>query len=132
MKKLFLACLILGLLCTALYAQQRGNPELPTTEEVRQQARQFRDQVARNQTEFEEDLDYIRERNLGNNDAADFVRLRNEITRMEGMINTEYDNILARLNRGIRVSFDIIDRFERMVEMHREMLETLDGFIETH
>ena len=132
MKKIILVCLILGLMSTALFAQLRGTPELPTTEEVRQQARQFRDEVSRIQTEFEEDLDYIRERNLGNNDAADFVRLRNEIIRLEGMINTEYDNILARLNRGIRVSFDIIDRFERMVEQHRGMLETLDGFIETH
>ena len=128
MERVLLTAIILLMTMTVLYAQQNN----PTRSEVRQDAQQYLEQTRVHSDEFESILADLRARNMNNDDAATFLRLRREIDRLEAGIEAEKGNIEVRLNRGQRVSADVINRFERMVDQHRAKITELEVFLATH
>jgi len=128
MKRIILAALILIIAGSAAFAQQRARTT-QTTDQIRQEAQQLLTSSRSNNSEYEADLVELRDRNSGNNASSIFYRLRTEIANMENMINQERTNIEARLDRGTRVSSEVLTRFERMIHQHLVKTGELEEFL---
>ena len=125
MKRILLAALIL-LAAAVAYAQQNSPP---TSAQTRQEAQQYLNQARTNSNEFEANLADLRARNTSNDDFSTFFRLRREIDQLEATISSERFNIESRLDRGQRVSADVLNRFERMLDQHRTKMGELEVFL---
>ena len=128
MKRIFLAVIILLVIGTVAYAQQAGG-NLPTSAQTRQSAEQYLSQARSNSSNFEGNLADLRSRNGSNNAASAFARLRAEIDQLEAMINSERTNIETRLDRGTRVSDEVLNRFERLLDQHKIKITELEVLI---
>ena len=124
MKRIIFLTLILLLIGTAVYAQQRQ-----TSVEIRQNAQELLAQTRANNDEFEDALAEIRYRNGNNSDYSNYQRIRAELDHLETMINRERATLGIRLDRGNNVSTEVMERFERMVNRHRALMLELEQFI---
>ena len=124
MKRIIFLALILLLIGTAVYAQQRQ-----TSVEIRQNAQQLLTQTRANNEEFEDALAEIRDRNGNNSDYSNYQRIRADLDHLENMINRERTSLGTRLDRGNNVSTEVMERFERMLDRHRALMQELEQFI---
>ena len=126
MKRILFVALILLMAATVVYAQQQ------TWTQARQEAQQYLGQSRSNSDQFEATLAELRARNSNNDDMQVYLRIRREIDQLEATINAEQANIEARLDRGQRVSLEVLSRFERMVDQHRVKMAELEVFLSSH
>ena len=127
MKKILLVTVIFLVAGTIAYAQQ--SQQLPSSAEVKQDAQQYLNQARANTDEIEGILANLRARNSGNRDIDVFNRLKAEIEHLESRIKEEEVRIGARLDQGINVSSDMLNRIERMINQHKAKQAELEAFI---
>ena len=123
MKQFLLAIVVLLLIGTVAYAQQQ------TSSQITQDARQFLNQGQSNSSDFETMLADLNASNTSNRDALTFNRLRTEIERLEASINSEETRIKASLDNGVRVTPEMFNRVERLINQHKAKLEELEAFV---
>ena len=123
MKRFFLVFAVLLLISTVAHAQQ------PSSAEIRQSAQQFLTQGRENSSHFESVLADLTASNVSNRDAVTYNRLRTEIERLETSIATEEARLKASLDVGQRVTQEMLNRVERLINQHRAKLEELQVFI---
>jgi cob(I)alamin adenosyltransferase len=123
-KKILFAVLILFVSGALMYAEQE-----PTSAETRQSAQQYLTQARSNVAQFETVLNNLKARNVSSIDAAIFARFKSEIDQLEKLIHTEETQISASIDRGRRVSRDVMSRIERLITQHSEKVAELESFI---
>ena|GEM_PF-1019434 len=126
MKQFLLTIFVLLLVGTMVYAQQTGNP--PTSAETRQEAQQLLNQSRTNSSQFESTLADLNARNTSNRDAIYYNQLRAEIDRLENSIKTEENKARLSLDRGVKVSPELIQRIERLISQHKAKTDELEAF----
>ena len=127
MKRIFLVIVILLLAGTTVFAQTRR--EFQSSAQVTQNAQQLLTQGRASLSEYESVLAQLIAANRGNADAETFYRIRAEMERIESLIKQEEERITAATQSGSRVSNEIINRIERLIEQHRRNLAELEAFI---
>ena len=127
MKRILLATMILLLVCGMVFAQQAGGP--PTSSQTKQTAQQLSTQAKTNASQFDTTLADLFARNTSNKDAETFNRLRNEITRLENSISAEQTRIRELLDNGRRLSPELLERVQRLMDQHKAKVAELDAFI---
>jgi len=120
MKRVFLIASILLLTGIAAYAQQAAG-------QTRQDAQQFLSQSRSKLSEFESSLSTLKERNGSTEGSYTIMRLRTEIERLENVISSEERAITASLDRGNRVSSQVMDRMENSINQYRDRLDDLEA-----
>ena len=123
MKRVFLAVGIFFVVGIVAHAQ------ILSSAEVRQNAQERLNQGRSSATQFEEYLADLNARNAGNMDSATFNQLRADIDRLEASINTEQSRIRNALDSGTRVSPELFNRVQRLMERHATLLSQLEAFI---
>ena len=127
MKQFLLTIAVFLLVGTMVYSQQQSAQ--PTSAQTRQTAQQFLSQGQSNASQFEQLLADLHASNTSNANAGDFNRIRAEITRLENAITTEEHRIKDNLDSGLRISPEILNRVERLINQHRSLLGELEELI---
>jgi hypothetical protein len=127
MKQIYLAIAIFLAVAVAAFAQQTGT-ERPTSAQTREAASRLLDQTKRNASQFESTQADLTARNTGNNDAVVFSRLKADIERLESTITTEQNRISASIDAGMRVSPELLERIQRLMDQHKQKTEQLEAF----
>jgi peptidoglycan hydrolase CwlO-like protein len=125
MKRIFLTIAILTV-SAAVFAQQTG--ERPSSAQTKEDAGRFLDQTKTNASTFEETLADLNARNSGNNDTAVFNQLKADIEKLEASINTEQGRIRSSLDAGARVSPELFQRVQRLMNQHKQKMAELEAF----
>ena len=123
MKRVFLAVSVFFVISVVAHAQ------VLTSAETRQNAQERLNQGRSSATQFEETLADLNARNAGNTDSATFNQLRSDIDRLEASINTEQTRIRNALDSGTRVSPELFNRVQRLMDRHAALLAQLEAFI---
>ena len=131
MKRILLITVLLVMAATVMYAQQ-ANSERPTSQQTKQEAKQYLDQAQQNAKGYEDTLADLKTRNGSNKDSYTFNRLKNEIDRIEATINSEEKSIRSSLDKGTKVNKEVMDRIERFVGQHKEKVDELDAFVSSN
>ena len=131
MKRIFLAIVFLAA-GIAVYAQQQGGSNIPTSAQTKQSAQQFLNQAKTNSQGFESTLADLKARNGSNSDLATFNRLKSEIESLEERINTEEKSIRGSLDRGTKVNSEVMNRYENFINQHKAKMEELDTFVSSN
>ena len=134
MKRIFLAAIILLVIGIAAFAQQTTTLETtnrPTSVQTKEEAREYLNQGRSNSSQFDASQAELNTRNNSNNDMHTFNRLKTEIDRLEASISSEENKVRASLDRGVKVSPELIDRIERLIEQHKAVTDELDAFTST-
>ena len=129
MKRGFLAVIILLLAGAAVFAQQSGGANRPSSADTKQTATQYLNEAKSNSSHFTEEQANLNTRNASNKDAYTFNRLKSEIDRLEKMIDKEEANVGATLDRGTKVSSESLDRIQRMHDQYKAKIAELEAFI---
>jgi len=123
MKRVLLAVGVFFVVGVVAHAQ------LLTSAEIRQNAQQYLGQARTNATQFGDVQADLYARNASNVDAVAFTQLRAEIDRLEASINTEQTRIRNALDSGTRVSPEMFNRVQRLMDRHAARLVELESFI---
>jgi len=123
MKRVLLTVAVLLVTGAVVYAQTLSSAE------VRQNAQTRLNEGRSNSTQFEQVLAELYTRNAGNVDSATFNQMRAEIERLEASINTEQARIRTALDNGSRVSPEMFNRVQRLMDRHSARLAELEAFI---
>jgi len=123
MKRVLLVVGILFVVGVVSHAQ------LLTSAEIRQNAQAQLAQSRSNSTQFEQTLADLQTRNASNSDSAAFNQLRAEIERLEASINLEQGRIRSALDSGTRVSPELFNRVQRLMDRHAARMAELEAFI---
>jgi len=123
MRRVFLAISVFFVVSVVAHAQVLSSAE------TRQNAQERLNQGRSSATQFEETLADLNARNAGNTDSATFNQLRSDIDRLEVSINTEQTRIRNALDSGTRVSPELFNRVQRLMDRHAGMLAQLEAFI---
>ncbi|MCL2192527.1 MAG: hypothetical protein FWB78_03920 [Treponema sp.] len=123
MKRVLLAVGVFFVVGVVAHAQ------ILSSAEIRQNAQQQLNQSRTNSTQFEEILADLTARNMSNTDAVAFSQLRSEIERLEASITTEQARIRNALDSGTRVSPEMFNRVQRLMDRHAARLAELEAFI---
>jgi len=123
MKRVLLAVGIIFVVGVMSHAQQL------TSAEIRQNAQAQLSQSQSNSAQFEQTLAELQTRNASNSDAAAFNQLRAEIERLEASISMEQGRIRNALDGGTRVSPELFNRVQRLMERHAARMAELEAFI---
>ena len=131
MKRILLAAVILLVAGMMVYAQQAATQgtSRPSSSQIKQTAQQYLTQAKSNSSQFESTLNDLDARNVSNKDAETFNRLKNEIDRLENMINTEQARIGGNLEGGQRLDSELLNRIQRLIDQHKAKLAELEAFI---
>ena len=132
MKRFLLVLVVLLLASSFSYAQQAQavvGPTALSSAQVTQNAQQLLSQGRTNLTDYERVLADIIAANQGNSDAVVYARLRAELERIETLIKAEEERVMTVINGGSRVSVELINRIERLINQHRGHLVTLEAFV---
>ena len=127
MKRILLVIVILLLAGAMVFAQTQR--EFQSSAQITQSAQQLLTQGRSSLTEYESTLAQLIAANRGNADAETFYRIRAEMERIEKLIKQEEERITATTQGGSRVSQEIMNRIERLIEQHRRNLAELEAFI---
>ena len=127
MKRILLVIVILIFAGATVFAQTQR--EFQSSAQVTQSAQQLLSQGRTSLTEYESTLAQLIAANRGNADAESFYRIRAEMERIEKLIKQEEERITAATQGGSRVSIEIINRIERLIEQHKRNLADLEAFI---
>jgi Skp family chaperone for outer membrane proteins len=126
MKKFILVNILLLAAGITVFAQQSG--ERPTSAQTRENAARLLQQTRTNASQFESTYNDLNSRNSSNNDSVVFNQLKADIERLEASINTEQGRIRATLDSGSRVSPEIFQRVQRLMNQHRQKMTELEAF----
>jgi len=127
MKRISLTICILLAACIAVSAQQ-AQSQRPTSAETRQTATQFLGQTKTSSDQFKETQADLNARNVSNHDTATFNKLKADIERLESQINTEQGRIRASLDADAKVSPDLFQRVDRLINQHDAKVRELEAF----
>jgi hypothetical protein len=126
MKKILLVNILLLAAGLTVFAQQAG--ERPTSAQTRENANRLLQQSRTNASQFESTYNDLNTRNTSNNDVVVFNQLKAEIERLEALITTEQSRIRATLDSGSRVSPELLQRVQRLMNQHKQKLAELEAF----
>ena len=125
MKRFLWTSVILILAGTMVYAQQAGTP---SSAQIKQGAQQYLNEVQTNSSQFESTLADLNAQNISNKDAAAFNQLKTEISKLETLINTEQAKIKAALDKNSKVSSQVLDRVQSLINQHKAKMAELEDF----
>lgn len=128
MKRSFLITVLLLLTSFAVFAQQAATAN-PSSSQTKQNAQQYLNQAKSNSQQYESALQDLKARNMSNKDSYTFNRLKSDIDKLETSINTEQKSIGAILDRGTKVTTEVMDRIERMIGQHKAKVNELETFV---
>jgi len=128
MKRILLVAVVF-LLAGVLFAQQASGGALPSSSEVKENARQLSGQAKSNSSQFQSTLADLTARNTGNKDLETFNRLKAEITNLESRIGAEEERVRITLDRGQRISNNSLNRIDSLIQLHQAKVAELDAFI---
>jgi biopolymer transport protein ExbB/TolQ len=126
MKRIFVVVILLAT-SMAVFAQQTRSAR-PTSDQTRDNAKQFLDQGKTNATQFDSVQSNLNARNTANDDTRNFNQLRTEIERLEASIVAEQNKISATLEKGLKVSRETLDNVQRLIDKHKDKLAELEKF----
>jgi len=126
MKRIFVVVILLAT-SMAVFAQQTRSTR-PTSDQTRDNAKQFLDQGKTNATQFDSMQANLNTRNTANDDTRNFNQLRTEIERLEASIVAEQNKISTTLEKGLKVSRETLDNVQRLIDKHKEKLAELEKF----
>jgi uncharacterized protein (UPF0333 family) len=129
MKQFFWVILLMSGIVT-VYAQQSSmdTSDLQTSAQAKQNAREYLDHAKSNLSQIESNQKILNEANIGNKDMATYNRLKNEIEKLEASINTEQTRIRTTLKSNGKVSPDVFERVNRLIEKHKAKIEEIEAF----
>ena len=104
------------------YAQSAGNP-------TKQDMQNYLNKAKDNTSQYDSKLQDLKSKNNSGGDIHTFIRLKDEIDRLESRIQTEINNITATHDRGNTVSSQIMDNLERMIDQHKQKVAELDALV---
>ena len=123
--KRFLAVLILLAAGITVFAQ---GTERPTSAQTKQNASQYLDQGRSNSEQYDSTFADLNARNKSNNDTAAFNQLKADIEKLDVAIAKEQNDIKAKLDSGVRVSPEVFQRLQRLMNQHNGKLAELEAF----
>ena len=126
MKRILLTIVVLLIASTMVYAQQRNSQNQTQASNERQK---FLDEAKSNNSEFQDNLANLKDRNGHSGSTYTFNRLKSEIVRLENTINSETKSINTRLEKDTRVNSEVITRLEKYVNQHTTKVEELDELL---
>ena len=126
MKRIFVVVILLAT-SMAVFAQQTRSTR-PTSDQTKDNAKQFLDQGKTNATQFDSMQANLNTRNTANDDTRNFNQLRTEIERLEASIVAEQNKISTTLEKGLKVSRETLDNVQRLIDKHKEKLAELEKF----
>ena len=119
MKKILLAIVILLIAGTMVFAQQRNSQN-------QDEQKKFLDQAKSNNSEYQDYIADLRDRNGNSGGAYKYARLKGEIERLEGRINSETKSANSKLEKGSRVSTEVLDQLENIINQHTKKVEEME------
>jgi len=129
MKRILLATIMLLFAGLIVYAQQAGGSSQPSSAQIKQNAQQTLTQGKTNSSQFESTMSALIALNTGNNDAAVYNRLKEQIDQLETRIKKEQTQMQSRLDQGVKVSSVVIDQIQRLIDQHKAKLTEMERFI---
>ena len=105
------------------YAQQ------PTANQTKQAAQQYLGEARTSESQYESTLSDLIARNRNNHDAVTFNQLKAEIDRLATLIESEENRVGASLDKGARVSAELMERIQRLLDQHKRKTAELENFI---
>ena len=130
MKRVLLAILVLFLVCFSVYSQQAAEQtdERPTSSQTKQSAQQYASQARMTASQFAAAQADINARNVSNQDASAFNKLKSDIDKLEASIREEQNKIAASLEKGLKVNKEALDRVQKLIDQHKDKLTELESF----
>ena len=128
MKKFLLANVILLMTGIAVFAQQAGATNRPSSAEIKTSATQYLSEGKSNASQFDTMQANLNARNASNKDAFAFNQLKDEIGKLESSINEEQNKIAASLDRGMKINEESFTRVQRLIDQHKAKLAELEAF----
>ena len=128
MKRFLLASVILLMTGIAVFAQQAGAANRPTSSEVKTNATQYLNEGKSNASQFDTVQGNLNERNASNKDAFTFNQLKDEISKLESSITEEQNKLSASLDRGMKINEESFSRVQRLIDQHKAKLAELEAF----
>ena len=130
MKRILLTIAVFLIAGTLVYAQQKSSSsQTQGSNQTKQNAQKLLDESKSNNSEFQDTLADLKDRNGSNKDAYTYQRLKSEIARIENTINTEEKSIRASLDRGTKVNSEVIGRIENFINQHSAKIQELEEFV---
>jgi len=123
MKRILWAAIVFFVVNVAVYAQVRSSAE------IKQVSQQMLNQQKTNSSQFNDMQANLKARNQSNSDAATCARLKRDVERLEALIKSEQSSIETSLDSGRRVSSNLLDKVQRLIEQHQAVLAEIEGFI---
>jgi len=123
MKRILWAAIVFFVVNVAVYAQVRSSAE------IKQVSQQMLNQQKTNSSQFNDMQANLKARNQSNSDAATYARLKRDVERLEALIKSEQSSIETSLDSGRRVSSNLLDKVQRLIEQHQAVLAEIEGFI---
>jgi len=130
MKRIFMVVVLLatGIAVFAQQANTQRTTNRPTSQQTKDNAKQFLDQGKTNASQFDTMQSDLNARNTSNDDERRFNQMKAEIERLEAQIVAEQNKISSTLERGIKVSRETLDNVQRLLDRHKERLAELESF----
>jgi uncharacterized FlgJ-related protein len=128
MKRILLITIILFFAGLAVYAQQTGGSS-QSSAQVKQTAQQSLTQGKTNFSQFQSTLDSLKTQNEGNDDAATYRRLMEQIAQLEIRIKKEQNFMQAKLDQGSKLSSTVVNQIQRLIDQYEAALADLERFI---
>jgi len=128
MKRILLITIILFFAGLAVYAQQTGGSS-QSSAQVKQTAQQSLTQGKTNFSQFQSTLDSLKTQNNGNDDAATYRRLMEQIAQLEIRIKKEQTFMQAKLDQGSKLSSAVVNQIQRLIDQYEAALADLEKFI---
>jgi uncharacterized FlgJ-related protein len=128
MKRTLLITIILFFAGLVAYAQQTGGSS-QSSAQVKQTAQQSLTQGKTNFSQFQSTLDSLKTQNEGNDDAATYRRLMEQIAQLEIRIKKEQTFMQAKLDQGSKLSSTVVNQIQRLIDQYEAALADLEKFI---
>jgi hypothetical protein len=122
MKRILLITIMLFFAGLVVYAQQ-------SSAQVKQTAQQSLTQGKTNYTQFQSTLDSLKTQNEGNDDAATYRRLMEQISQLEARIKKEQAQMQAKLDLGSKLSSTVVNQIQRLIDQYEAALAELEKFV---
>ena len=111
-----------------VYAQAGGTSQ-QSSAQVKQTAQQSLTQGKTNFSQFQSTLDSLKTQNIGNDDAATYKKLKDQIDQLEARIKKEQTQMQAKLDQGSRLSSAVVDQIQQLIDQYESTLAELEKFI---
>jgi uncharacterized protein HemX len=129
MKRIFMVVILLAT-GIAVFAQQSNSrtTNRPSSDQTRQNARQYLEQARNASQKYDAAQSDLNARNVGNDDERRFNQIKAELERLEAAIVAEQNKISNTLEKGIKVSPEVLENVQKMLEKHKQKVEELEAF----